>query len=535
MTSTAKIIAWLLAGSGAAAAAGGGYYMSTRQPEQPPAQIAAMPQNAPEPAPAAPADPETKVAALPEVKEVVAPPAFDILRVEKDGSAVIAGSAAPNSRVEVVAGGKVVASGAAGPEGDFAIVLDTPLTPGAWELGLRSIGADGAAVDSVETGIVNVPEAGGELIAMVAKPGEASRVMQKPEEPVAAAPAAEEKPAEAAAPAAEEKPAEVAAVEPKPEPEAQAEPAAPAAEAPAAEAKPEEKPEAAPAPARPVLVQAVDVENGRIFVAGSGEPGRVVNVYLDDKLAGSVTITADGAFLLEAPTSIEPGRHAIRADMLAPGSAEVTDRAEVALVHEPATEVAQADPAPAAEPAPAAQAMPEEPAAAPAAQEQPAVVAEEKPAEEAPAQAGATAGEQAAPAAEPGQAAPAAEAVADPATAAPAVETAPAAVAAEPAAEPAPAAAAAAEPAAEAAPAAAVAEPAPAAAPVQEIRTGASVIIRRGDNLWKISRRMLGRGIQYTVIYEANKDQIRNPRLIYPGQVLDVPGGRENAEDAPKN
>jgi nucleoid-associated protein YgaU len=55
------------------------------------------------------------------------------------------------------------------------------------------------------------------------------------------------------------------------------------------------------------------------------------------------------------------------------------------------------------------------------------------------------------------------------------------------------------------------------------IRTGETVIIRRGDNLWRISRRMLGQGIRYTVIYEANRDQIRDPALIYPGQVFDVP------------
>jgi nucleoid-associated protein YgaU len=29
--------------------------------------------------------------------------------------------------------------------------------------------------------------------------------------------------------------------------------------------------------------------------------------------------------------------------------------------------------------------------------------------------------------------------------------------------------------------------------------------------------------VRYTIIYEANRDQIRNPRLIYPGQVFVVP------------
>ncbi len=49
------------------------------------------------------------------------------------------------------------------------------------------------------------------------------------------------------------------------------------------------------------------------------------------------------------------------------------------------------------------------------------------------------------------------------------------------------------------------------------------VIIRRGDNLWTIARRVYGRGIQYTVIFEANREKINNPDLIFPGQVFDLP------------
>ena len=50
-----------------------------------------------------------------------------------------------------------------------------------------------------------------------------------------------------------------------------------------------------------------------------------------------------------------------------------------------------------------------------------------------------------------------------------------------------------------------------------------AVIIRRGDNLWRISRRMYGRGVRYTTIYLANEPQIVNPDLILPGQVFSVP------------
>ena len=50
-----------------------------------------------------------------------------------------------------------------------------------------------------------------------------------------------------------------------------------------------------------------------------------------------------------------------------------------------------------------------------------------------------------------------------------------------------------------------------------------SVVVQPGNSLWRIARRLYGSGVQYTVIYEANRDQIRDPDLIYPGQVFDAP------------
>ena len=48
------------------------------------------------------------------------------------------------------------------------------------------------------------------------------------------------------------------------------------------------------------------------------------------------------------------------------------------------------------------------------------------------------------------------------------------------------------------------------------------VTVKKGDSLWRIARTISGRGMAYLVIYEANKDQIRDPNLIYPGQVFQV-------------
>ena len=63
-------------------------------------------------------------------------------------------------------------------------------------------------------------------------------------------------------------------------------------------------------------------------------------------------------------------------------------------------------------------------------------------------------------------------------------------------------------------------------------RSDGAVIIRKGDTLWHISRRVYGRGIRYTTIYQANKDQIRNPNRIYPGQTFALPGQSEDGETA---
>lgn len=63
-------------------------------------------------------------------------------------------------------------------------------------------------------------------------------------------------------------------------------------------------------------------------------------------------------------------------------------------------------------------------------------------------------------------------------------------------------------------------------------KTLPNVIIRKGDNLWNISRRLYGDGFRYTTIYQANKSQIRNPDLIYPGQVFLTPEGDLNWKPA---
>ncbi|MBN1572202.1 MAG: peptidoglycan-binding protein LysM [Deltaproteobacteria bacterium] len=47
--------------------------------------------------------------------------------------------------------------------------------------------------------------------------------------------------------------------------------------------------------------------------------------------------------------------------------------------------------------------------------------------------------------------------------------------------------------------------------------------IVKGDSLWKIAKKYYGDGNKYPVLFEANREVIKNPDLIYPGQVIRVP------------
>ena len=47
--------------------------------------------------------------------------------------------------------------------------------------------------------------------------------------------------------------------------------------------------------------------------------------------------------------------------------------------------------------------------------------------------------------------------------------------------------------------------------------------VKKGDNLWKIAEKHYGNGSKYPVIFEANKPMLKDPDLIYPGQMLRIP------------
>jgi nucleoid-associated protein YgaU len=65
-----------------------------------------------------------------------------------------------------------------------------------------------------------------------------------------------------------------------------------------------------------------------------------------------------------------------------------------------------------------------------------------------------------------------------------------------------------------------------------EMLADGRLVVQPGTNLWRIARRVYGRGTRYTVIYQANREQIRDPNRIYPGQLFSLPDGPAEAESS---
>ena len=360
-------------------------------------------------------------------------PAFDILRVEKTGDVLVAGRAGPNSSVELLSpSGDVLGRSKTGAIGDFVIILDRPLPPGDYQLVLRATSPDGAVVLSAETGLVHIPElSGGEVLAMVSEDGKASRILTAPkmvkeQVPVAAV---QEPVVEQKADPIEKLPI-VENVENKDETEN-----VKTAALKVDENLPDEKiddlqkaPVITPVviSSSEITVEAVEIENGNIYVAGAVKQGEPVRVYIDNKPLGVTRGTSDNRFLLKRKFNLEEGQHSVRADVVGSVDGKVKARAEVPLIHQVPGTV-------------------------------PKVVVAAK-----------------------------TGAIAD--TENLVLENA-----------------------------------------QSVIRTGSTIIIKPGDNLWRISRKTYGRGIRYTTIYNANRDQIRDPSRIYIGQIFKLPSSADPA------
>ena len=225
--------------------------------------------------------------------------------------------------------------------------------------------------------------------------------------------------------------------------------------------------------------------DGAVQLGGTGAAGSGLRVYLDQAVVAETAVGADASWQAVL-TDVAAGVYTLRVDQLS-ADGKVTARFETPFKRETLEALA----------AVAAAAAPE-PSSEVAALAEPAAVAPAAPAS-----------------AEPASAATESAAIA-PATPAPA----PAAAVTE---VQAPVAAAEQPAVAEAAPVAAAAPAAPTAETPVTTTPSVTITVQPGFTLWGIAKQEFGDGVMYVQVFNANKDRIKNPDLIYPGQVFTIP------------
>lgn len=417
---------------------------------------------------------ENKKAEVKKQVIVATPPSIDLLRVARDGYVVMAGRAKPNTTVLAYNGGKKIGETKSSANGDYVFVFDEPLDVGEHELIVKS-GIENKT--SLTSGVIILPENKDNMIVLLSKPGEASKILQMPSTRFGPKIAKLDD---------EKQSSDGVKISPK----------------------------------LPIAINAVDVEEKRYYVAGAAKPQSTVNVYIDNKYKGQAITGEEGAFLYYGRESISIGQHALRVDMLGDDNATVIARAEVVLDHETQEMKAAKK---------IAEAKMQAEAKKVEANAKLEVKKPTDPLENAAISSGSTGKKIAdigdAPAkkiVKEGMANSKAEitkvedpnANSDKKNMTDKVDSK--VIAAKKLA------------------AKKLAGKNLAANNLKDgkkvIKSGSSVIIRRGDSLWKVSRRKLGAGRKYTIIYSANLDQVKNPHRIYPGQVLKIPKQEETSQ-----
>jgi len=70
---------------------------------------------------------------------------------------------------------------------------------------------------------------------------------------------------------------------------------------------------------------------------------------------------------------------------------------------------------------------------------------------------------------------------------------------------------------------------------IAEPQAEQSYTVRKGDTLQKISEKFYGTSKRWTKIYNANKDVLKGPDKVYPGQALRIPGAPEPLKETKEN
>lgn len=419
-----------------------------------------------------------------DVSPAVTAPGFDVVRVEPDGSTVVAGKGKANEAIALTDGTRTLSEARTDANGDFVMSLSLPQGSHRLQLAQR----DDTVSD--DAAVVNVPPTGkpGELLVMMQRPGEASEIIQRPSEQAAVTATSGASTPTANTPADTQRPADTVAATAPTSPELS-------------------NVAGTPDMASPQIgVDAVEIEGDRLFVAGSAKERTTVRVYLDDQPIAEATSGAGERYIASARADVAVGEHTIRVDAL-DATGRVVSRVEVPFQRPEGNAMA----------AIAAPPQPEgENSAAPGSS-----------AADAPVSLSTDIAPGGMASMQPGSVSPSGTGSLSTSSPLSAPSTAQSPASVEPSRQ------------------AGEATPNGAAAPTDDAASGSEpptvrqapleaaasrVIIRRGDTLWGISRETYGRGSRYTVIYLANGDQIRNPDRIYPGQVFRVPDAAATAE-----
>lgn len=254
------------------------YFMVLRPQEDavPPPQVTVPANPAPVPAltPPPPSKPPTA-------------PSFDVVRVNPDGRAVIAGRAAPGSVVSVMDGDKVIGTVKADQRGEWVLLPDKPLASGARQLTLQAQLGDGAPVKSEQSVVLNVPEAqqGGPAQTLaVAVPeqgpkGAGSTVLQTPQNSAGLSRSGD------------------------------------------------------------LVLGSVDYDSsGNLRVNGRGPANGLVQVYLNNHLIGRTQADANGVWRMVPEDPVQPGNYTLRVDLIKQDGT-VVSRLEVPFVRTPEGEL----------------------------------------------------------------------------------------------------------------------------------------------------------------------------------------------------
>ena len=411
-------------------------------------------------------------------------PKFDVVRIEDDGSALIAGQAQGRGHVILSVDGVELPEARADltGNGQFVIFAFLPATADQQSLKLHLYAQDGSGpVVSVQT-IFVAPAPVEEAVAA------SESVAPESEAPAETETTDETNDATETDIEVETAPTQTASTEAP-------EDAAPATVILADEDGVRVLQDGTPSAANPaVTIDTISYSsNGDVILGGRGQAGNFVRIYLDNQSIATSKISANGYWTLEL-SDIEPGIYTLRVDELN-ATGDVVSRAETPFKREAAEELAELM-APETEP--------------------------EEPSVEVPSQNVAEA--QSAQADAPSSDAPetAAETVADtgsdtaPDTSVTQVEVTVQAEVAELNPQD--------EQSSDGETVATEAQPADTASvlrtPSQKFRVRT---VQPGSTLWAIAKESYGAGIEYFKVFEANKERIRDPDLIYPGQVFEIP------------